>query len=84
MTDLKLSEITQMNVVKELTRDEAIACNGGESFWYWICYAVGSATRAAGKLVKKHGENCNGGRWLARCIGLQVNDTCPTCQRRGL
>lgn len=54
MTDLKLSEITQMNVVKELTRDEAIACNGGESFWYWICYAVGSATRAAGKLVKKH------------------------------
>ena len=56
MTDLKLSEITQMNVVKELTRDEAIACNGGESFWYWVCYAIGSATRAAGKLVQKHGE----------------------------
>jgi hypothetical protein len=58
MTDLKLSEITQMNVVKELTHDEAIACNGGsgESLWYWVCYAIGSATRAAGKLVQKHGE----------------------------
>lgn len=58
MTDLKLSEITQMNVVKELTRDEAIACNGGsgESIWYWFCYVVGAATRAAGKLVRKHGE----------------------------
>ncbi len=58
MTDLKLSEITQMNVVKELTHDEAIACNGGsgESLWYWVCYAIGSATRAAGELVQKHGE----------------------------
>ena len=74
MTDLKLSEITQMNVVKELTRDEAIACNGGSGESIWYCRKTSS----------KAWRNCNGSRWLARCIGLQVNNTCPTCQRRGL
>jgi|GEM_PF-860757 hypothetical protein len=56
MSNIKLSEITQKSGIKELTYDEAIEYVGGESLWYWVCYAIGSATRAAGKLAQKHGE----------------------------
>ncbi|MCF0255821.1 MAG: hypothetical protein HUK10_05995 [Bacteroides heparinolyticus] len=45
-----------MKGVEELTLNEIIECNGGESLWYWVAYGVGSVGRGVKYVWDKHTE----------------------------
>ena len=56
MAKLDLFEISKMKGIEELTLNEVVKCNGGESLWYWVAYGVGAAGRAIKYLSNKHTE----------------------------
>ncbi|HPZ87380.1 MAG TPA: hypothetical protein PLQ32_04725 [Flavihumibacter sp.] len=43
--------------LKELSMDEALSINGGETLWYWIAYGIGAGARGVYDGVKWVHEN---------------------------
>lgn len=39
------------DLLKELSEDEYVSINGGESAWYWISYGAGVVAREAQELA---------------------------------
>ncbi len=61
MEKLDLLGISEMNGVEELTLNEIVEYNGGESLWYWIAYGVGSVGRGVAYAWEMHTEMVKGG-----------------------
>lgn len=43
-------EIEKIDSLKELTLEETLQINGGETLWYWIAYSLGSAVNISRSL----------------------------------
>ncbi|MBR8731402.1 hypothetical protein IX339_000848 [Porphyromonas levii] len=52
MSRLSFFEKSQIDGVEDLTLNECVEYNGGESLWYWITYGVGRGLNAVGKAAK--------------------------------
>lgn len=45
-------EKSQFNGVEDLTLNECVEYNGGETLWYWVLYGIGRGANAIGKAAK--------------------------------